>query len=425
MQNTIFPKQGIPWEQLHRVMDEARKGDSDWHGGRMAMSSYVVDDELLRVAHEAYGMFLVENALYSGEMAKKRKVGFASITLFQEEIIQMALEILGGREGSGGVVTTGGTESILLAVLAAREWARKHKPHIKTPRLLLPRTAHPAFNKSAFYYGLEVTRIPQRSDDCRADVDAMERALTDDVIMMVGSAPCYPFGVIDPIAELASVAAKRDIWFHVDACVGGYVAPFVRKLGHPVPEFDLGVEGVWSVSADLHKYGYAPKNISTLLYRDADLKEYFTFRFEDWPYGSYATPSIGGSKTGGALAGAWTTLKFLGEDGYLKAAKAIMDTRATLYGGFERIGGFEIRGKPDVGLVNFGSPQFDITAVADGMGARGWAVARAREPAGMHLALNPVHTKSIDRYVQDLGEVVGQVRAGKITSSGQKAVYAG
>ena len=422
--NTVFPKTGIPWKELHGAMNEVRKSDSDWHGGRMAMSTYVVDDEVSRVSHEAYGMFLTENALYSGEMAKKRKVGFLSLTLFQEEIIEMALEIMNGPEGSGGQITTGGTESILLAVLGAREWARKHKPHIRTPRLLLPRTAHPAFNKAAHFYNLDVTRIPQGAD-CRADVAAMEAALTDDVIMMVGSAPCYPFGVIDPIAELAAVAAKRDIWFHVDACVGGYVAPFVRKLGYPVPEFDLGVPGVWSVSADLHKYGYAPKNISTVLLRDAGLKEYFTFRFEEWPYGSYATPTIGGSRTGGSLAGAWTTMKYLGEEGYLKAAKTIMDTRQKLLGTLDKLGGFEVRGKPDIGLVNFGAQGFDIYAVADGMAAKGWAVARGRDPNGMHLALNPIHAKSIDSYVLDLSDVTGAVRKSGTRGKDEKAVYAG
>ena len=425
MQNTVFPKAGVPWDELHRVMVDARKDDSNWQDGRMAMASYVVDDELLRVGHDAYGMFLVENALYSGEMARKRKVGFASLTLFQEEILKMALEILNAPEGAGGQITTGGTESVLLAVLGAREWARKNRPDIKQPRILLPRTAHPAFNKGAHYFGLKVTRIPQRADDCKADVAAMEASLADDVIMVVGSAPCYPFGVIDPIRELAAMAAKRGVWFHVDACVGGYVAPFVKKLGYPVTDFDLGVPGVWSVSADLHKYGYAPKNISTLLVRDAALKEYFTFAFDDWPYGSYTTPTVGGSRTGGALAGAWATLKFLGEDGYLKAAKQIMDVRGKLYDGFKSIGGFEVRGAPDIGLVNFGSKAFDIGAVADGMGAKGWAVARAREPAGMHIALNPVHAKAIDQYVSDLGAVVGAVKAGKIAGSGQAAVYAG
>ncbi len=425
MQNTVFPKSGIPWAELHGVMQDIRLQDSKWHEGRMAMSSYVVDDDLLKVSHDAYLMFLVENALYSGEMAKKRKVGFASLTMFQDEILKMALEILNAPEGAGGQITTGGTESVLLAVLGAREWARKNRPDIKQPRIVLPRTAHPAFNKGAHYFGLKVTRIPQRSDDCKADVAAMEATLGDDVIMMVGSAPCYPFGVIDPIAELAAVAAKRDIWFHVDACVGGYVAPFVKKLGFPVTDFDLGVPGVWSVSADLHKYGYAPKNISTLLVRDAALKDYFTFYFEDWPYGTYTTPTIGGSRTGGALAGAWTTLKYLGEDGYIKAAKTIMDVRQRVFDALKSIGGFEVRGNPDIGLVNFGSNVFDIYAVADGMGAKGWAVARAREPHGMHLALNPIHAKAIDAYVNDLSDVVAAVKKGKIAGSTDKVVYAG
>ena len=425
MSNRVFPRQGIPWPALQDTMAAARRDDSKLFEGRMAMASYVVDEELTRVTGEAYRDFLVENALYSGEMARKRKVGFQSLTLFQEEIAAMALEILQAPDGAGGVITTGGTESVLLGVLGARQWARTHRPEVARPRILLPRTAHPAFNKGAHYFGLEVTRIEQRADDCRADVAAMAAALGDDVVMMVGSAPCYPFGVIDPIEELAALAATRGIWFHVDACVGGYTAPFVRQLGYPVPAFDLSVPGVWSLSADLHKYGYAPKNISTLLVRDAALKDWFTFAFDDWPYGTYTTPTIAGSRTGGPLAAAWTTLKYLGEEGYLAAARTIMETRERLLEGLAHIGGFVVRGTPHVGLVNFGAEGFDINAVADGMHARGWAVARARGPDGLHLALNPIHARTIDAWLADLETVTGEVRAGRITASGQTAVYAG
>ncbi|MBM3541063.1 MAG: aspartate aminotransferase family protein, partial [Alphaproteobacteria bacterium] len=308
------------------------------------------------------------------------------------------------------------------AVLGAREWAARNRPRIGRPRLLLPRTAHPAFNKAAFYFGMDVTRVPV-GRDFRADVKAMEAALSDDVVLMAGGAPCYPFGIVDPLAELSEVAARRDVWFHVDACVGGYLAPFVKALGHPVPDFDLSLPGVWSISADLHKYGFAPKNISTVLYRDAGLREYSTFAFDEWPAGSYVTAGTGGSRTGGPIAAAWALFHVMGEEGYLKAARTIMDTRAKLFDGLARIGGIEVQGTPHLGLVRYGSTAFDITAVADGMDERSWSVGRGVEPDGIINLINPINAKAIERYLDDLGEVVRSVRAGQGRRGVRQAVY--
>jgi glutamate/tyrosine decarboxylase-like PLP-dependent enzyme len=265
------------------------------------------------LAREAYGAFLIENALYSGQEALRRGVGFATLTMFEEEIIAMALEILSAPSGAVGNTTSGGTESIILAVKAARDWAREHRRVPGTPELVVPRTAHPAFNKAADFMDLTVKRVPQ-GPDYRADVAAKDAAISENTILMVGSAPCYPFGVIDPITELAAVAKNRGIWLHVDACVGGYQANFARKLGYPVPAFDLGVDGVWSLSADLHKYGFVAKGISTIFYREAALKDFATFKFDDWTYGAYSTATMGGSRSGGTQAAAWAVMKNLGEE---------------------------------------------------------------------------------------------------------------
>ena len=423
MSNTVFPREGVPWDELERVMDEVRAGDMAWREGRMIMSCYFVDDDLMAVQRSAYGKFLLENALFMGEQAEKRGVGFATITKFDAEVLAMALEIMNGAEGAGGITTSGGTESILLAALAAREWAQARRPAVDKPRLLVPRTAHPAFNKAAHLMGFAITRVPQGAD-YRADTAAMAEALDDDVILMVGSAPCYPFGVVDPIAELAELAASRDVWFHVDACVGGFTAPFVRKLGYPVPDFDFSIPGVWSISADLHKYGFTAKGASVLLLREAGLKEYATFRFEDWPYGSYTTATVGGSRTGGALAAAWAVMRNLGEEGYLAAARRIMDTRQRVLDTVADIDGLAVHGTPHIGIVSFGSEEFDIYAVADGMKAHGWAMGRGKEPASMHVTLTPIHAESIDDLLADLRATVMDVRAGRVVSSAAEAVYA-
>ena len=420
----VFPKTGVPAEDLLAKMDAVRESDPKWREGRMISSVYFVSDELMDLTREAYGSFILENALYSGEHARRRKVGFATLTMFEEEVIAMALEILNGPEGAGGNTTSGGTESIMLAVKAARDWAREHRRVPGTPELVVPRTAHPAFNKAAAYMDLEVKRVPQ-GPDYRADVAAMDAAVSDNTILMAGSAPAYPFGVIDPITELAEVAKNRGVWFHVDACVGGYQANFARKLGYPVPVYDLGVDGVWSISADLHKYGFTAKGMSTILYREAALKDFATFTFDDWPYGTCSTPTVGGSRTGGAQAAAWAVMKYLGEKGYLDAVRTIMETRARLMDGVEDIDGLTVRGKPHIGLMSIGSDEYDVHAVADAMLARGWITGRGKEPNSIHLTLSPVHAAIHNSFLSDLASAAAAVRSGQFTGSGEGAVYVG
>ena len=238
-------------------------------------------------------------------------------------------------------MTTGGTESILMAMLTAREWGRANKPKIKQPEVVLPSTAHPAFDKAAHYFGLKLVRVPV-GGDLRADVDAMRRAVTVDTVLVVGSAPSYPHGVVDPIAEIAKLAQERKILCHVDACVGGMMLPFVRKLGYPVPDWDFRVPGVTSISVDLHKYGYAAKGASVILYRDKALRRHQLFASTDWPGGIYASPTMTGTRPGGAIAAAWAVLNFLGEDGYLRIADTVMRTTVRLRDGINALDGLRI-----------------------------------------------------------------------------------
>ena len=419
-----LPRNGVSWRTLRRRMKEARENDIRWREGRMTMSCYVVSDALLQVQKEAYGMFLVENAMYSGEFAKRRKVGFLSLSKFEEEVVGMAIGILGGGERGAGTLTTGGTESIFLAVKAAREWAREKFPESRMPELVVPRSAHPAFNKAADYMGLRVRRVPLRSD-FRADVKRMADAVSKDTVMIVGSAPSYPHGVIDPIVELGGVAEERGLWFHVDACVGGFLAPFVRKLGYSIPDFDFSVRGVSSISTDLHKYGYAAKGASVILFRDGALRKYSEFRFDEWPHGSYSTMTLCGSRTGGAIAAAWAVMNSLGESGYLKAAETIMGLKQRIANGVCNIDGLVVRGDPELGIMTIGSDQLDMGAVADGMSERGWAISRGKEPPSIHLTLNPVHKPVVEVFLSDLAAVAEEVRQGRLRSRGIEAVYVG
>jgi len=262
-----------------------------------------------------------------------------------------------------------------------------------------------------------------KSPDFCADVEAMARAINDNTIMLAASAPSYPLGVTDAIVEIAALAEKHGLWLHVDACNGGFVLPFARKLGYPIPDYDFVVPGVTSISVDVHKLGYANKGVSTLLLRDASLETYQRYTFEAWPAGLFSTQNMIGSRSGGGLASAWAVLHYLGERGYLEIVGKILDTRERFMDGIRAINGLEIWGEPHAYVIAFGSNTFDIFAVDEGMAGRGWLSSRLLEPPAIHLFLDMSHESIVDDYLRDLAEVVEEVKAGKRKSRGKQAVY--
>jgi glutamate/tyrosine decarboxylase-like PLP-dependent enzyme len=241
----------------------------------------------------------------------------------------------------------------------------------------------------------------------------MARRITPETIMLLGSAPNYPFGVFDPIEAIAALAQRHSLWMHVDACVGGFLAPFVRELGQDIPPFDFAVPGVMSISADLHKYGYAPKGASMMMLRDATLQRFQAFTFNDWERGAYASNTAQGTRAGGAVAAAWAVMNFLGRDGYTYWARILMDTVAKLAAGIAAIPGLAVLEPHELCIFVYRStdPALDIGAVAEAMIARGWFVGRQAEPPGIHLHLNPVHAETADQYLEDLRDAVAEVRA--------------
>jgi len=257
-------------------------------------------------------LFFSENAL--------NPTVFPSLRRMETEVVAMTAALLGGDEHTVGNMTSGGTESLLMAVLTAREWGRAHKPDVQAPEMVLPATAHPAFEKAAHYFGVRPVHVPV-GPDLRADVERMRAAITPRTVLLVGSAPSYPHGVVDPIVEIAQVAQEHGLLCHVDACVGGFELPFLRRLGYPVPDFDFQVPGVTSMSADLHKYGYAAKGASVVLYRDSALRRHQFFAYTDWPGGVYASATLAGTRPAGPIAAAWAVLHYLGEEGYLALAE--------------------------------------------------------------------------------------------------------
>ncbi len=409
-----FPKAGVSWDELKDRLTEARQEDVDWRSGKISGLLYFAGDDVLQVAEDAYAMFFSENAVY--------QTVYPSMAKMEEEVIDLSLGLLHGGDKAAGSMTTGGTESIFLAIKTARDWARANKPFKGTPEILASRTAHPAFDRAAQLLDMKVVRVAP-GPDFRADVDAMAEAITDNTIMMVGSAPEYPHGAIDPIEDLGKVAVSRDVWLHVDACVGGFMAPFVKMLGYPIPDFDFAVPGVRSISADVHKNGYAAKGASTVLYSDAEYLKHQGFEFDQWSKGHYATQTFVGSRPGGAIASAWAVMNYLGEEGYMRIAQEVIRIRETLMDGVNRIDGLETYGEPQLTIFTYGSKVFDIFAVAEGMAEAGWYVSRIQEPNAIHMMLSLIQKPVVEEYISDLSFIVDKVKEGKLVSSGAKVSY--
>jgi len=409
-----LPERGRPWDELSREMADFKRDDLDWRGGRHAAFVWHADEAVEKVAREAYALFMTENGL-------GLRV-FPSLRHMESDVVAMVAGLVGGDEAVRGAMTSGGTESIFLAAHAAREWARQHRPDVTAPEIVAAFSAHPAIDKAAHYLGMRVVRVPTGSDH-RADVAAMAAAITPRTVMGYASAPTYSLGVVDPVAALGALAEERGLWLHVDACVGGVLGPFVRELGYPVPAFGLDLPGVSSLSADLHKSGYAAKGASVILYRDVVREACGRWEFSDWPTGLYAVPTFAGTRPGGAIAAAWAVIHVLGAEGYRRIAATVMQARERLVAGLARIDGLHVWGEPDLYAVAYGAEGLDIHAVADAMTARRWSVGRVRKPPGIHLMLTPVHAPIVDDYLADLAASVSAARAGAGVSSKTPVVY--
>lgn len=413
---TKFPSLGRTQGDLLTDMRSMKSADADWKGGRVPLFVFKADDATDAMGRAAFNEFFTENALGS-------KRAFLSLGRMEREVVEMGLDLFRAPDGAQGFMTTGGTESIVMAVQTARDFARAERGETKhRGNLVLPETAHPAFDKAARLMDLGVRRVAV-TPDYRADSAAMAAALDGDTILMVGSAPCFPFGIIDPIAELSELALSRNVWLHVDACVGGYLAPFVRANGRAIPEFEMHLPGVASLSADLHKFGYTPKPASTVFYRDAARAKYHGFDADVWPNGRFATTTIVGTRPGGAVAGAWATLNHLGSDGYRRIAAELMATIDRYRAGIAAIPGLHVIGDPHLSIIAVGSDELDVFRVAEAMAEKGWVPGLTQRPKGLHRMMSMLHAPSIDQYLADLAATVGEVRAAGTGEARIKATY--
>jgi glutamate/tyrosine decarboxylase-like PLP-dependent enzyme len=405
-----LPKHGTAPEEIIARMRERKAIDADWQGGRTWSLIYPAGDEVDEMLRRANELYVHENAL--------NPFRFPSLRQMEEDVVSMTAGLLRAGDESGGAMTSGGTESILLGVLTARERARAERG-VERPEMVVPYSAHPAFAKAAKYLGLELKAVPLDGDR-RADVDAAARLVTENTALIAGSAPNYPFGVVDPIPELAALAAERGISFHTDACLGGFLLPFLERLGEPVPPFDFRVPGVTTISADVHKYGYCTKGASVITHREkSSLHQYQLFVYDQWPGGLYGSFAMAGARPAAPIAASWAVMNFLGEEGYLKLAATLRDTYRKIRRGIEAIPELRIWGDPVMSVMCFGSDEIDIAAVADVMDERGWHLDRQRPPDALHLMVSPLHAKVADAFLEDLRYAV----AHHGVSKGKEARY--
>ena len=411
----VIPEKGSSWSELRERLEALGKNDADWRSARTAVYVFNAGEDVLQVAKEAYALYQSENAL--GPLA------FPSLKRMEEEVVGMGLSLLHAPPGARGNITSGGTESILLAVKTCRDEARSRGVDTAGAELVIPLSAHPAFDKAAHYLGLRIVRVPV-AGDFRADIPAMAAAITPRTLMLVGSAPCFPYGVVDPIAELSALALERELWLHVDACVGGYFAPFARMNGVPVPDFDFTLPGVRSMSADLHKYGYAAKGASTVFHRSEAQWQHQIFSFDGWPSGGMLTPTLAGTRPGGAIASAWAVMNYLGVEGYREKARQVTETRAKLMRAIDAMPELRTFGDPQLGLFIYGSESLDAFAVWGGMTRRGWFTGLTTQPRAIHLMLSPAHAGVAEEYLADLRAAVAEVAAKGERAEGTQARYA-
>lgn len=419
-----LPETGRSREAILREMERlSAMEEPRWRDGFASGAVYHGDKDYIDFLNKAYAINSQSNPLHADL--------WPSTVKYEAEVVSMTADMLGasrigpGREPEDricGTVTSGGTESILLAMKAYRDWARAKKG-ITKPEMIVPTTAHAAFDKAAEYFNIRIVRVPV-DDEYKADVTATRKAITKNTIVLVGSAPSFPHGIIDPIAELAELARERGIGFHTDACLGGFVLPWAEKLGYNVPPFDFRVPGVTSISVDTHKYGYAPKGTSVVLYRGLELRHYQYFKTTDWPGGLYFSPTFAGSRPGALIAACWAAMVSIGEKGYLEATRKILQTAELIKAGIAKIPELYILGKP-LWNIAFSSRTLDIYRIMDYMTGKGWSLNGLHRPASVHICVTLRHTQKgvAERFIQDLQSAVEHVKEHPEEKGGMAPVY--
>ena len=384
-----FPGEGRSREEVLRDLRLRQYDDARAHWSRAFRGPRDVQE----IAAAAYRMFLSDNGLFSLRVDYLREV--------ESDLIRMCLGLFHSPPEAAGTFTSGGSESIYCALHAIREWAREHHPHVSTPRIIAPYSAHPSFSKGCHYFGLDLKRVALRRD-LRADVSAMSAAVDEQTVALIGSAPCWPYGLYDPLELLGEVASEKRLWLHVDACVGGYLAPFASMLGHRLPKWDFEIPAVRSISADLHKYGYCPKPASTILWRSSELLRFHHVHPRDWPGGPYSMQAFAGSRSAGPIFAAWAVIHYLGVKGYLRLARDVLDKRLRLLEEIRAVPGL-VPLEADLLPLAIGSSSLDMQIVIGEMRKRGWILVGAADPPLINIPVDAAADEAlIAAFMKDL-----------------------
>jgi glutamate/tyrosine decarboxylase-like PLP-dependent enzyme len=401
-----IPDKGTDPDELFHTLEQMKLSDLDWRSGRTWAYVYDAGEEAERVAKRSFNMFMSENAL--------DPTVFPSLLRFENELVAMVKSHLNGGPDTVGSFSSGGTESIILAMKACRDHARAHRPEIAVPQVVLPDTAHAAFHKAAHYLGMETLNVRVDPETFKADVDAMREAITDRTVMIVGSAVSYAHGVVDPIEALGQLALDKNLWLHVDGCIGGFLLPYFERLGAPVPKFDLSVPGVTSLSVDLHKYAFAPKGASLVLYRDKSFRRHQIYACSNWSGYTIVNNAVQSTKSGGPMAAAWAMLHYMGDAGYLALAEKMLAGTRRILEAVEAHPDLRLLGTPEMNLVAVTSDTVNIFHVIDEMKTRGWYIqpqlSYRDSKENFHLSVNPKCVDLVEPMLTSLSEAIDAAR---------------
>eukprot|EP00002_Diphylleia_rotans_P006508 TRINITY_DN1586_c0_g1_i1.p1 TRINITY_DN1586_c0_g1~~TRINITY_DN1586_c0_g1_i1.p1 ORF type:complete len:539 (-),score=113.74 TRINITY_DN1586_c0_g1_i1:331-1947(-) len=409
-----IPEKSLSADKVLEKMRFFQERDADYSAGQVSGCIYHGGEEHKKFLDEVYVAFSSSNLLHADIFKSTRK--------FEAEVVKMTAAMFNGDDGVCGTMTSGGTESILMAMKVYRDYAKKVRG-VEYPELVFAVSAHAAFDKACHYFGIKAVKVEVGSD-YRADVAAMAKAINRNTIAIVGSAPGFPHGVFDPIEELAALAASKGIGMHVDGCLGGFLFPWAQKLGYDIPVCDFRIPGVTSMSVDTHKYGYSQKGCSVVLYRNSELRRHQFFSVSDWSGGLYASPSMAGSRPGGLVATAWASIIHHGEEGFLHNAKLIMETSMKIADGIRKIPGLFLVGEPKLSIIAFGADGFDIFAVFNVLSEKGWHLNALHKPNCLHICCTLRHVGQEQRFLDDVAAAAEAVKNDpSLSKSGMAPIY--
>ncbi len=392
-----FPETGVTGSDLIERIEGLKSGDARWDLGKVFGFVYHPGNRLAKLSGEYLNAFLYESTLNPSV--------FPSLRKFEKDIVRMTTELMHGDQYVAGSVTTGGSESIFLALKVARDYANDRRKENTRWEIVIPETAHPSFLKACHYLCMKAVIVPVGNDK-RADLTAMQDAISSRTIMLACSAPCFPYGVVDPVRDIARIACNHNLLFHVDACMGGFMLPFMEDAGYRVPAFDFRIKGITSISLDAHKYGYSPKGVSIILYRNRKLRRKQFFVHADWPGGIFASTTFMGTKSGGPVAGCWAIMNHLGREGYRTIARQVMRTAEIIRVGIEKHEHLKVIGSPEMSVVAFTSAKGNIFNIGDALAARGWYLDRLQFPDALHITVTHLNIGKEEEFLKDLYEVL-------------------